>query len=88
MRITKDPNKPDVFETNMMTANIGCNRCPNCGETRDHFKCLANGESGGISGGIYRSWTEGFFRIKCMRADVYKCYTCGTEWESEPYQYC
>lgn len=71
-----------------MQANFGCRKCPNCGETRDYFVCLQNRTSGGISQGIYRSWHEGFFKMKSMRADCYTCHSCGCEWESEPYEWC
>ena len=86
MKITKDPNKPSVFEMNKINANNGCNNCPRCGETRD-FILEGNGIKG-ISQGTYRTYIEGFFKMKSMRVDCYTCHTCGCEWESDPYQWC
>lgn len=61
--------------------------CPHCGETRSFLECLKEGKSQyGILSGIYKSYTEGFFHLKTMRADCYTCFTCGCEWESDPYE--
>ena len=88
MRITKDPDLPDPKDIAKITANLGCNVCPRCGETKDFFDYMSEGLNKGLSGtATYRLETVkvGFFRTRLMRIDCYSCYTCGCEWESEPY---
>lgn len=60
--------------------------CPYCGETRSFYECFAKGEFKGVSCGTYKSWADGFFKMKNMRVDCYSCCTCGCEWESDPYE--
>jgi hypothetical protein len=87
MRITKISDRmyreKYRFAINKENANKGCNVCPICGEARDAFKCDMKQ---GILGGCYRDWHEGIFHIKSMRCDCYECLSCGTQWESEPYE--
>ena len=69
-------------------ANIGCNVCPCCGETKDSFNYFAAGKSRkGLLRGLQKTWVEGLFKMKNMKCDCYKCLTCGAEWESEPYEW-
>lgn len=88
MKITRQ-NKTDYtqYELNKQSANKGCNICPNCGENKK-FYIDKKGKGKGIGNGIYRTYQEGFFKIKSMRVDCYECYTCGCQWESEPYIWC
>ena len=89
MKITKSSEVTSSFTAMKATANIGCNVCPCCGETKSWFQYME--EDGvcnkGVSGGLAKSWIEGVFRLRCMKCDCYKCYSCGAEWESEPYQW-
>ena len=86
MKITKNPNKLSVFERNKIKANVGCDKCPVYGESRT-FTISEYGKMFGISNGLYKEFYKGFFSIKPTRIDCYRCYTCGAEWESEPYQW-
>lgn len=85
MKITKT-NK-DVMRMNnrKLIANEGCHICPCCDETERLYFDSENGTKG-IVDGIIKTWHEGFFKTRHMRVDCYVCYTCGAEWESEPYQ--
>ena len=58
--------------------------CPNCGENKS-LRLTKKGTKG-----IYKDryvWTGGVFKVRYMRVDRYSCYTCGSRWESEPYEY-
>lgn len=92
MKITKSSNEASRLNALKETANAGCLVCPCCGEKKSHVQYMK--EEGvfthkGVSGGIYRSWAAGGFfkKIKNMRVDCYQCYTCGAQWESEPYEW-
>lgn len=72
----------------MRITNIGCSKCPCCGETRKSIEYISEGHPNrGIVSGIQKTWAEGFFKIKTMKCDCYHCLTCGAEWESEPYEW-
>ncbi len=87
MKITKTPKQVAGIQYNRAAANIGCNVCPCCGETKDCLDYIIEGTlNGGIFSGLHRTWVTGFIRTKHMRQDLYKCETCGAEWESEPYE--
>lgn len=60
--------------------------CPSCGETRSFYEYFAEGKFKGVLSGTYKSWVEGFFKMKTMRVDCYSCCTCGCKWESDPYE--
>ena len=86
MRIIKTPVDKLQKDSIKKKANIGCNRCPCCGESRSSIQYIQMGRlNKGIISGITKEWTEGFFKTKQMKADCYMCLTCGAEWESEPY---
>lgn len=87
MRIIKTAEDKLQKDAIRKKANIGCNRCPCCGESITFFEYLQKGISDkGISTGISKEWIEEkFFNAKTMHADCYACLTCGAEWESEPY---
>ena len=87
MKVTKTADYVSALNAQKASANAGCQQCPCCGETKKDWEYIEEGIiNKGISGGWYKSWAEGWFRMRSMRCDCYKCYTCGAEWESEPYQ--
>lgn len=87
MKITKSSKEAASFKAAKIAANAGCNVCPCCGENRSQLDYLRDGITmKGVSDGICKNWIEGFFRVKYMQTDCYKCYTCGAEWESKPYE--
>ena len=87
MKITKYSNEALKLKTERDNANIGCSICPCCGETNDTLSYIKAGVlNKGIFSGIQRSWVEGFFKMRYMKADCYYCETCGAEWESDPYE--
>ena len=83
MKITRQ-SKTDYTkeELRRIKANKRCNICPNCGESKK-FYTSKKGESKGVFKFLCVRKHYGFFRIYCT--DLYKCYTCGCEWESDPY---
>ncbi len=89
MKITKPASVVAMTEAQKIAANAGCQRCPCCGETKTDVEYMKEDIfNKGISFGlISKTWVEGIFRMKHMKSDCYKCYTCGAEWESEPYQW-
>lgn len=82
MKITRDSRKVDKRQLAKAEANKGCDICPCYGETKSILdyvdECIIDK---GISRGAYRysGWTG-------KRKDLYKCYTCGAEWESDWYK--
>ena len=76
--LKKSKNDYTDFEKKRMKANKGCNICPNCGETRAFY--FEGSDIKGIAKGyiIYHD------QLACY-TDVYTCFTCGCEWESDPY---
>ena len=95
MKITKTDKEVSNSELRKSIANQGCNICPCCGETKTTYdymdeegipKFLLGGLSKGIDSTFCKNYCKGFFNMKYMQIDCYKCYTCGAEWESEPYE--
>lgn len=85
MVITKTQKAVNTENVARTKANVGCNICPNCGESTDIFDYIGTGvmNKGIMSlGSDYRC--KGFFS-KAYHVDMYKCCTCGVEWESDPY---
>ena len=87
MRITKNTKVPDYEEKERlerkMQAIIGCDVCPVCGETRDAINVrVETGEYGGVCCSTIER-CAGLFILKVFRKNVYKCRTCGSEWESD-----
>lgn len=80
MKITKLPDIKDPKEIAKRKACEGCDKCPYCG----------NEEEFGLIKGIYpyavKYKVKGFFNTRIYETSLYKCYKCGTEWESEPYE--
>ncbi len=89
MKITKTAYKASNLKSLKQTANFGCNKCPCCGETRAMTieRTPLGFVTKGIQSGIQKTWAEGIFKMKHMKVDCYSCYTCGAEWESDPYQW-
>lgn len=88
MRITKLVNMSNMCQPSREVANIGCDVCPCCGERKSIFDWMEDGYyDRGIMGGIAKEYTAGVFQNKNMRIDAYRCYSCGAEWESDPYHY-
>ena len=80
MRIIKTSKEASNFEEMKRIANLGCDKCPCCGEI-SRYK-----NDKGILTGLHDTWVKGIFKPKYMRIDYYICYSCGAEWSSEPYQ--
>lgn len=89
MKIIRTNKEELAFNSARAIANIGCNICPCCGETKSLTEYLKEGVyNKGISGGIYESWFETrlFRKSRHMRSDHYTCNTCGAQWKSDPYE--
>lgn len=69
-------------ELKRMQANKGCNVCPNCGESKPYY-IAENGKWKGVHQSVFTIKHHKFFKV--YNTDPYKCYTCGCEWESDPY---
>lgn len=71
-----------------MIANIGCDKCPICGETR---KFYAGGPEktpiGVMKSLVPARYTIGVFKRKNIQIDRYTCYSCGSSWQSDPYEW-
>lgn len=89
MKITRTSAQVANLNKSKQIANIGCNVCPCCGETKSHWDYCRKGiyNKGLSMGGIVKNWCEGIFKIRYMQVDCYSCHTCGATWESEPYQW-
>lgn len=85
MKIIKTHSDANKFISAKAKANEGCLICPCCGESKFTTE-YSMSENKGILAGLQRSWVEGLFHMKNMCCDVYHCYTCGAEWESDPYE--
>lgn len=87
MRITRTSEKTLNLIKARDKANKGCQVCPCCGETQSVGDYIAKGFlNRGILSGLCKNHIAGIFKLKYMQIDCYKCYTCGAEWESEPYE--
>jgi hypothetical protein len=72
LKITKSIKQVNKAKIVKEIANIGCNKCPNCGTPLKHPTLFC------------KQWVDlikGFMQIDC-----YKCEKCKCEWESEPYK--
>lgn len=89
MKITKSSKEAASFASMRTVANVGCDVCPCCGENKSWIQYMKEGvyNKGVMSGALNKTWVEGVFRMRNMKCDCYKCYSCGAEWESEPYQW-
>lgn len=88
MRILKTSHEYRTEEAIRALANRGCSVCPCCGESRSLVDYIQETGrlNGGVSGGLVSiECAPGFFSTKIVHKDQYRCYTCGAEWESEPY---
>jgi len=88
MKITKLPDSLDPSTIIKKKIDELNSICPFCGETGNH-----NLNEGGIARGAYRTWfgkqdhsLKSFLKKSHhWRVNLYECYTCGAEWESDPY---
>lgn len=88
MRITKTSDEASYLKNVGLIANIGCHKCPCCGEARDSIEYVLKGILNmGIARGLQKTWAEGFWGTRSMKCDCYSCRTCGAQWESEPYEW-
>lgn len=86
MRITRKPGEIFPDEARRIEANAGCDVCPCCGEDRKYADAPLTDHSGRGIMHMGESWKDfGFFHGGLKTIDHYKCYTCGAEWESDPY---
>lgn len=91
MKITKR-TYPEQLEQRKLAANVGCDVCPCCGETKSTVYYYFNQhDPKSPVKGIYEThsetWRSKFLSTKkyLYRTDKYTCYTCGCKWESEEY---
>ena len=54
-------------------------------ENKDYTFSIG-GSKGILSTGT-RTFSKGVFKQRCFKVERFKCLTCGTEWESDPYEY-
>lgn len=88
MKITRTSKEASALRMAQRTANMGCDKCPCCGETKKSMEYIRQGITNkGILTGIERTWNEGFLGLIGMKCDCYSCLTCGAKWESEPYRW-
>lgn len=75
MKITKTPEMIQHFKKLREIANKNCNVCPCCGEKESTVNYNYKEDTLFI----------GDLQLATIRSDLYVCYTCGCEWESERY---
>lgn len=68
-------------------ANLNCNTCPRCGETKTAQFYLSKGIK---NKGLFcycenKRWYEGFFYRSYYQIDYHYCLTCNLKWGSKPY---
>ena len=72
MKITKTSDRAAWLREQERIGNLGCNKCPCCGEPYTGIPPI-------------KTWAEGFFTTKHYKVKCYVCRSCGVEWESDPY---
>ena len=90
MRITKTSTQVSASKRRREIANIGCNKCPCCGETMSIAEAIKKGyglKRGISSISMSRPVSKGLFSNEYKTVDIYSCRKCGAEWESEPYDW-
>lgn len=75
MKITKSSKKIAQLKQNREKANMGCEKCPECGKVLPPNRPL-----------MTLRYVKGLFKLKSMRIDCYNCEYCGCEWQSDPYE--
>ena len=86
MKIVKRGKIPKKEVNECEEANQFCHVCPVCFESTPQEKYWYKGiMTKGIEKTVLaRQWSKGFHKYK-GKITAYRCLTCGTEWESEPY---
>lgn len=85
MKITRTKSDVSKFKSDRISANVGCDVCPCCGETRQ-WDYRLSGRPVGISPPFMTRVDIGnFWKTRYASVDLYECFTCGAEWESELY---
>lgn len=85
MKIIRTASDVSKSKSDRVSANVGCNTCPCCGETRQ-WDYRLSGRPAGISPPLVARVNIGnFWMTRYASVDFYECYTCGAEWESDPY---
>lgn len=85
MKITKTSKQVQSEKLEREIANKGCEKCPCCGETK-----IYNWFEDNYSCGIEQLMPvevheEKLFFPRIYIVDMYRCCTCGAEWQSDPY---
>lgn len=88
MRILKKPDDQDPLMIAKKKALEGCYKCPFCGEDQ----MIHPAQTAILRNEPYHNegiaWIDYYYiyrLFKVYQTEVFKCYTCGAEWESEPY---
>ena len=85
MKIIKTSSQAKREQIIKASALSACGKCPECGENKDY--AFSIGGSKGILSTGTRTFSKGVFKQRCFKVERFKCLTCGTEWESDPYEY-
>ena len=92
MKITKLPDSENPKKIAKKKALDECKVCPGCGETKTYLFSINRGCNYGITPVCEKTvkslnnFLYFVFIGKIMKVMHYKCYTCGCEYESEPYE--
>lgn len=91
MKITKR-TYPEQLEQRKLAANVGCDVCPCCGETKTTLYYITTKPAFASTKGIVENFRLEYGRaplfsrrVPVYRIDTYYCFSCGCRWESEKY---
>ena len=80
MKILKKPDSEDPIMIAKKKALEGCDVCPFCKENKKLYSA-----ADGNKGVAWIDFDYIYKLFKIYKTEVFKCYTCGAEWESDPY---